>query len=57
VVVTVGPHGGPVTFDLNELTMNERDIRGSLGYQRDFPRVLAGPTPTPGSRWVSTADC
>ncbi len=41
VVVTVGLHSKPVTFDLNELTMNERDIRGSLGYQRDFPRALA----------------
>lgn len=41
VVVTVGLHGQPVTFDLNELTMNEREIRGSLGYVRDFERAMS----------------
>ena len=40
-MVTVGLHGRPVTVDLNEVTMNEREIRGSLGYQRDFGRALA----------------
>lgn len=41
VVVTVGLHGQPVAFDLNEVTMNEREIRGSLGYVRDFPRAMS----------------
>lgn len=39
-VVTVGLFAGPVSVDLNEVTMNERRFLGSLGYQRDFPRTL-----------------
>lgn len=40
-IVTVGLFTGPVPVDLNAITMNERKIVGSLGYQRDFPRAMA----------------